>query len=151
GAIAAALLFTKVNVGVFYIAALANALVCVIKPGRIRLLGVSLAILYVVTAPYFLMHSDFYRGAKRYCLLAILCGTSTFALGSLIRPANPHSARIMLYAGYGLLGMSLFIVAVGWLQGITLATLIQSIILSPMKNRDVFYLPFVIRMEMVQF
>jgi hypothetical protein len=151
GAIAAALLFTKVNVGVFYIAALAHALVCVIKPGRIRLLGVSLGIFYVVTAPYFLMHSDFYRGVEGYCLLAILCGASTFALGSLIRSANPHSARILLYAGFGLLGMSLFIVAVGWLQGITLATLIQGIILSPMKHRDVLYRPFVIRMEVVQF
>jgi hypothetical protein len=150
GAIAAALLFTKVNVGIFYIAALAHALVCVIKPGWVRLLGVGLGILYVVTAPYFLMHSDFYRGAKGYCLLAILCGTSTFALGSLIRSANPHFARILLYAGFGLLGMSLFIVAVGWLQGITLAALIQGIILSPMKHRDVFYRPFWIQRE-VQF
>jgi hypothetical protein len=103
GAVGAALLFTKVNVGVFYTAALASALVCVIKPTWIRLLGVSLSMLYAITVPYFLMHSDFYRGVEGYCFLAILCGTSIFALGSLVRSVNPYSSRTLLYAGTGLL------------------------------------------------
>ena len=151
GAVAAALLFTKVNVGVFFIAALVNALVCVITPGRIRLLGVSLSILYAVTVPYFLMHFDFYRGNEAYCLLAILCGASTFTVGSFVRSANPNSAGTLLYAGSGFLAMSLFIVIAGWLQGISPATLVQGVILSPMKHRDVYYMPFVIRTEWVEF
>ena len=57
GAIGAALFFTKINVGVFYLAALATAIICLIKRGWIRLLGVSLSIVYAVTAPYILMHS----------------------------------------------------------------------------------------------
>jgi hypothetical protein len=145
GAVAAALLFTKVNVGVFFVAALANALVCVINPGWIRVLGLSLSILYVVTIPYFLMHADFYRGVQGYCLLAILCGTSTFALGSLVRSANPHSVRTLLYAGAGLVAMSLLIVIVAWLQGISLATLVQGVILSPMKHRDLFFSAWEVR------
>jgi hypothetical protein len=152
GAIAAGLLFTKINVGVFYVAALASALVCVVKPGWIRLLGVSLSVIYVVTVPYFLMRSNFHRaGVEGYCLLAILCGTSTFALGSLIRPANPHSARTLLYAGSGLLATSLFIVIAGWLQGLSLATLLQGVVLYPMKYHNMYFKPFLLRMEVLQF
>jgi hypothetical protein len=151
GAIAAGLLFTKINVGVFYVAALANALVCVVKPGWIRVLGVSISILYVASVPYFLMRSNFHRGVEGYCLLAILCGTSTFALGSLIRLANPYSARTLLYAGSGLLSMSLLIVIAGWLQGISLTTLVQGVILYPMQYHNMYYKPFVVRIEVVQF
>jgi hypothetical protein len=151
GVVAAALLFTKINVGVFYIAALANALACVIKPGWIRLLGVSLSILYAVSLPYFLMHSDFYRGVEGYCLLAILCGASTFAVGSLTRPVDPRPPRILLYAGAGLLAMCLLIAVAAWLQGISLATLVQGVILDPIKLRQAYFLPLVIRMEVVQF
>jgi len=149
GAIAAGLLFTKINVGVFYFAALAHALVCVVKPDWVRLLGLSLGILYALAVPYFLMHPNLDRGVGGYCLLAILCGTSTFTLGALLRPTNAHSARMLLYAGFGLLATSLFIVIVAWLQGISLETLLQGIILDPMKHHKMHYKPFLIRMEVV--
>ena len=153
GAIGAALFFTKINVGVFYLAALATAIICLIKRGWIRLLGVSLSIVYAVTAPYILMHSLNLssRGVVAYCLLVTLCGASTFVLGSLIRSANPHSASTLLYAGTGLLAATSFIVIAGWLQGISLATLVEGVLLYPMKYHQMFYMLWQIGMRVVLF
>ncbi len=141
GAIGAALIFTKINIGVFYIAALAHALFCIVKPGWIRSLGLSLTIVYAIAAPWFLMHADFQRGALDYCLLAILCGASTFVFGSLLRPAYPQSARYMLVAGSGLLAGSLLIVIAAALQGISQVALIRGVILDPMKLSEIFFVP----------
>ena len=122
------------------------------QAGWIRLLGVSLSIVYAVTAPYFLMHSRFFlRGVVGYCLLATLCGASTFVLGSLVRSANPHSASTLLYAGTGFLATSLFIVIAGWLQGISLATLVEGVLLYPDEVPRMYYWPSGVRMIVVLF
>jgi len=88
GAIGGALVFTKINIGVFYVAALAHAVFCLIRPGWIRSLSVGLTIIYAIVGPWFIMHSDWHKGSRTYDLpLVVLCGTSTFVLGSLLRTA----------------------------------------------------------------
>jgi hypothetical protein len=141
GAIGAALFFTKVNVGIFYMAALAGALVCVLKPGWVRWFGISLLVLYAIAAPPFLMHSNLKDEVEAYCLVAILCGTSTFVFGFLARPASPFSARTPLYTAAGLITAGLVIVFLGLLQGISGPRLVQGVLLSPMNHPLLYYIP----------
>lgn len=141
GAMGAELAFTKVNVGVFYVAALAHALLCVVEAGWIRDVGLSLSLIYAAAVPWLLMHADFDRGVQDYCLLAILSGTCTFVLGLLLRCANPKTARALLHALLGFLAAALSIVIAALLQGISLHTLIQGVILDPTRHHNVFLLP----------
>jgi hypothetical protein len=137
--VGAALVFTKVNVGVFYIAGLAYALICLLPSGRIRSIGVGLALIYAATAPWLLMHGQFNHDFRKYCLLATLGGVATFACGALVRPYHPLPIRAALYSVAGLLiGTVLMIVATSF-QGMSVASLIWGVLINPLHHPDVFY------------
>ena len=137
----AALAFTKINVGVFYFAALAHALLCVIEAGWIRSLGLSFSVIYATAVPWLLMHTEFDRRVQDYCQLAILCGACTFALGSIAPCANPKTARALLHASLGFLAAAVLIVLAALLQGISPGALIQGVILDPMRHHNAFRYP----------
>ena len=97
GCIGAALAFTKVNVGVFYIAGLAHALLCLLPSGRrVRSIGIGLTLICAATFPWLLMHASFNHGFVGYCLLATVSGVVTFACGALIRPQQSLPMRAAL-------------------------------------------------------
>jgi hypothetical protein len=141
GCVGAALVFTKVNVGVFYMAGLAHALACVLPSGRIRSIGIGLMLIYAATAPWLLMHDHFNDGVGGYCLLATVCGFVTFAFGALVRPHHPLPIRAALYSGVGLLVGIVAIIAATSLQGMSVGSLIWGVLLNPLRHPDVVFFP----------
>ena len=141
GSVGSALVFTKVNMGVFYTAGLTHTLFCLLARSRIRSTGIALALLYAGFAPWLLMHSDLEHGVLGYCLLATLCGTVTFFCGSLLHPDPPLSFRSVLYAGAGLLMTIVLIVIATSLQGLSVPVLVQGFLIDAMKQPDLFFVP----------
>ncbi len=147
GAVGAALVFTKINVGAFYFVALAQTLVCVLPPGRLRTVGVGCTLGCAVLAPVLLMHSHFLDWARGYCLLAVVSCGATFAWSSLLRPDPPIPLRRTLYAAAGAASVTVLIVIATMLQGMSLSTLVQGVLLEPAKLPDTFAHPLMIRMD----
>ena len=134
GAIGAALLFTKINVGAFYLAAVAQALFCVLPAGRLRSAGVAALLAYAVLAPPLVAHSHLFAGAGAYCVVASLCAAATFAWGTLVRTERRLDYRLAWFAAAGAVSGGFLIVLGTTLQGITLATLIDGILLEPARH-----------------
>ncbi len=141
GCVGAALAFTKVNVGVFYIAGLAHALACLLPSGRIRSIGIGLTLIYAAAFPWVLMHASFSRGYGGYCLLATVGGIVAFVCGALVRPPDRLPIRAVLYSAAGLLGGTALIVVDTSLQGMSVSTLVWGVIVNPLHNPSVFSYP----------
>jgi hypothetical protein len=145
GAFGAALLFTKINVGVFYMAALANTLICSSFSGRMRALGVSLMVLYALAIPPWLMHRDImgaYPWARVYCIVAVLVGVGVFLAGAATTPVLSRPMPRVVFASIGFVSTALLIVAGTTLQGISLATLTDGVVVAPLRHPGVFFLPY---------
>ncbi|MGC2525167.1 MAG: hypothetical protein WA417_21410, partial [Stellaceae bacterium] len=141
GCVGAALTFTKINVGVFYLAGLAHALACLLPAGRIRTLGIATTLLYAIAAPWLLMHGSFDHGFHGYCLLATAGGVVVFAEGAALRarPRLPMAAA--LCCGAGLVAAAGLIVLATSLQGMSMGSLLWGVILAPLHHPQVFYIP----------
>jgi hypothetical protein len=149
GSVGAALTFTKVNVGVFYIAGLAHALICVLPSGRIRSIGIGLTLVYAAASPWLLMHSSFDHGFRRYFLLATVTGIVTFACGALIQFHYRLSIRAALWSVAGLLAGTMLIIIATLLQGMSLDSLIWGVILNSLHHTKVFYItPYMSRLDL---
>jgi hypothetical protein len=142
GALGAALFFTKINVGVFYFAALALILVCSFPFSRIRTIGVGLLLAYAVGVPLLLMRQDLLGWARNYCLLAILCGVCTFVGVSLTMPPSPQPMRNLLDAVTGALSTAALVVIGTRLQGMSSATLMEGVFWAPLRHPKVFSIHF---------
>jgi hypothetical protein len=152
GALGAALLFTKINVGVYYLVALAHVLVCSFPSSRLRTAGVALLCAYAVGCPLLLMHRDIvdpYPWARGYCLLAMLYGVSVFLAGSFTMPPAPRPMRRIGYAAAGAFSVAMLIVAGTMLQGMSLATLMEGVLWAPLRHPGVFFVPYLVRMREV--
>jgi hypothetical protein len=141
GCVGAALVFTKVNVGVFYIAGLAYALFCLLPPGRIRSFGIALMLGYAASIPWLLMHASFNLGFVGYCLVATAAGVVTFAGGALVRSRDRLRFGTTMVAAAGLIAGTLIIVVATSLQGMSLYSLVWGTILNPMGLPKLFTLP----------
>jgi hypothetical protein len=142
GAVGAALTFTKINVGAFYLAALGHTLVCLIPRGGLRSTGIGIALGYAVLVPPLLMHAHLGTGAMGYCIVAVLCCGATFACGARCVPEVALGIRRALYALAGTaIGAGAIVLAARW-QGVTLAALVQGILLDPAKMPSLLYLGF---------
>jgi hypothetical protein len=138
GCVAAALVFTKINVGVFFVAGLAQTLICLLPWGKIRWLGIALTLLYAAAAPWLLMHAGFDRGFRGYCVVATVSAAVTLAFAALLRPDQPLPWRAIGYSAAGLLAGIALTVAATSLQGISMGSLISGVILAPMHHPKVF-------------
>lgn len=138
GCIGAALLFTKVNVGVFFIAGLAQALICLLPIGKIRWLGLGLMLLYAAAVPWLLMRAGFADGFRGYCAVATASALVTLAFGALLKTEQPLPWRAVLYAATGLLAGIGLTVAATALQGMSFDSLISGVLLGPMHHPKVF-------------
>lgn len=141
GAIGSALLFTKINVGVFYFAALAQTCLCLLPRSRIRMVGLGLMLAYAVGSPLLLMHSYFGEWARGYCLLAVLCGGSTFLCGSFLKPRVRLSASRLLWTLLGILTMAALVVIKTRSEDIPLRVLLEGVLWDPLKHPELFSLP----------
>ena len=140
GCVGAALAFTKINVGVFYIAGLAQALVCLLPSGRLRSIGLVLTLSYAAAVPWLLMHGSFGAGYRGYCFLATVTGIATFVCGARIRSHDGLPVRAALCAAAGLFTGATAIVIATSLQGVSVASLIFGVILNPLHQADVYSL-----------
>ena len=144
GAVGSALAFTKINVGVFYFAALAQTLICGFPPGRIRTLGTLLMLLYAAALPLILMRQYLSDWAAGYCLLAILAASAVFLIASRVAPPAAQPLRDLVYSAGGAVAAALAIAFESLRQGISLATLLEGVVLGPLKHPGVFYRPLVV-------
>jgi hypothetical protein len=144
GAIGAALVFTKINVGIFYFAAVALTLVCRFPVGRIRTIGTGLLLFYAVGGPVVLMHRDVRGWALKYCLVAILCGVSTFLVALLTAPPASKPLRTALYVCLGAATATIAIVIGTMWQGMSASTLLEGVVWGPSRHPGVFNVPFLI-------
>jgi hypothetical protein len=138
GCVGAALAFTKVNVGIFFVAGLAQALFCLLPSGKIRWLGIGLTMLYAAGVPWFLMHAGFADGFRGYCVVATASAVVALTFGALLKPDTPLPGRSVLYAAAGLLVGSSLIVAATLLQGVSPLSLLAGVIINPMHHPKVF-------------
>jgi hypothetical protein len=141
GAIGAALLLTKINIGVFFIAALAHSLCCMLRPGFIRTATMTLTVFYAVVGPVVLMSTNLFGWAGMYCLMAVLCGGMTFLCGSWLRPDDPLPPRGVLGALAGLVVAAGLIIGGTLAQGVEPNVLFRGVVLDPLKHPGVFSRP----------
>ena len=141
GACGAALLLTKINVGIFFLAAVAFTLVCRFPRGRIRNIGAFCMMVYAVAGPLALMHKDVPGWAWKYCLLAILIGSSTFLAGLLTTPSSRQPMRSVVSAVLGALSAALVIILGPMSQGMSVATLMEGVLWAPLRHPSVFQRP----------
>ena len=141
GALGSALFFTKINVGVFYFAAVALVLVCQFPRGRIRTIGGGLLLAYAGFGPFLLMHRDVPGSAARQCLVAVLCGVPVFWAGLLTTPAAVRPMRSVLYVAAGAMSAAALIVIGVMMQGIPLSALLDGVVRLPLRHPGVFKVP----------
>ncbi len=141
GCAGAAMAFTKVNVGVFFVAGLAHAIFCLLAPGRLRSIGLAMTLTYAAAGPWMLMHASFNHGFRSYCLLATVAGIVTFACCAKLRLSNPLPLQAALYSATGLLTGTALVVAATSLQGMSLRSLVWGVILNALHQPNLFYFP----------
>ena len=142
GIVGAALVFTKINVGVFYLAALAHALICVLPPSRLRSAGIAILLAYAVLAPPLLTHSHLLTGAGAYCAVAMLCAGVTFAWGALAKPGTPLNLRRACLAVAGAVSGAAIIVIAALCQGVSLPALVEGVLLEPARQPSMWFVGF---------
>jgi hypothetical protein len=140
GAIGSALLFTKINIGIFYFAALIQVCVTLLPQSRIRNASLGLTIASAAVLPYILMHSTLWA-VKYHWFLATLCLLAVFATGVLIRVDSPLSWRPVVWALMGITVAAAAIVAVALWQGVSARLLLHGVVLDPSKHPRVFLVP----------
>ena len=134
GAVGAALLFTKINVGAFYLAGLAHALFCVLPAGRLRSAGTASLLAYAILAPPLVAHTHLFSGAGAYCVVAGMCTAATFAWGALVKPERSLNFRLVWLAAAGTASGAALIALASFLQGVSLPALIDAVLLEPARH-----------------
>jgi hypothetical protein len=87
------------------------------------------------------MHAGFDHSFRGYFLLATVGGIAAFAYGALVGPHHRLSMRAALCAGAGLLAVTALIIVATSLQGVSIGSLVQGVILNALHHPDVFYIP----------
>lgn len=141
GAIGAALFFTKINVGVFYLAAIAQTFLCGFPAGRIRKVGAGLLFLYAIAGPLILMRQNLLGWAGGYCFVAIVCGVATLVAALLTTPRWPAPSRGIFYVTVGGLSAAALIVAETMREGMSTGTLLDGILWAPLRHPQIFSIP----------
>lgn len=141
GAIGAALFFTKINVGVFYFAAVAQTLMCTLPAGRLRNFGAGLLSVYAVGGPLILMRQDLLGWAGGFCCLAIICGVSTLTVALLTTPPSPAPTRSVVYVAAGALPAAALIIAESLREGMSFSDLMNGVLWDPLRHPRVFSIP----------
>ena len=138
GALGAALVFTKINVGVFYFAAVALALACALPAGRIRSAAAGILVVFALGCPWLLMRQAVPGPAAGFVLIASVCGASTFLASALTTQASPRPLRDVLHAAAGAAIGAALIVAGTVQNGMSIATLLDGVVFSPLRHPSVY-------------
>ena len=140
-AIGGALLFTKVNIGAFYLVALAHTYAVLLTRGRTRSAVMAFTTVGATALPYLLMRSN-PEGIGGYFISSTLCIGVTFACATQLRPKSPIPWRGILWAVVGgTLAVAVIVIAAAW-KGISLVALINGVLITPAKQPHAFALPY---------
>jgi len=138
GAFGAALVFTKINVGVFFLAAVGHALLCRLPASRTRSMVQGIALLFAVGVPVLLMRRHVPGMAAGFCLAASVCGAATFGFAGLKSPASTRPGRDLLSAAAGAVLTGLLISVAAVIGGMPATALLEGVILGPLRHPGVF-------------
>jgi hypothetical protein len=142
GAVGAGLVFTKINVGIFFMVAAFFLLVCGLPAGPLRKAGTVLLAVYAFAFPPLLMHRHLMTWAGGLCAIAVLSSSTVFLVGLFACvPAEPRE-RGFRYVTLGAVSGSLLILAAVSLQGMSLGTLVDGVLRQPMRLPDVFHIVY---------
>lgn len=140
GAVGTALFFTKINVGIFYFAALIIVLVCGMPRGTLRKIAGAAILLYALLMPAMLMYRHLHQTwAKMYMLIAAATATITVVIGLAATPESPVHKKQTLYALLGAALAALLIVAWSLANGMTLGTLYLGVVKLPLHHPALFF------------
>jgi len=147
GALSAALFFIKVNIGVFCFIALVATWCCILRSGPIRRIGGLIFLLYFLVAPVELMHRDLHTWAAGYCVLAVLCGGLTFATAFFMSPQFAGIRSTLSFAALGAVLFSVLVLIGATLQKISLHSLLDGILLTPLHHPQLFQWPLEVSVQ----
>lgn len=141
GALGAALCFIKINVGLFFFVALFGSLVCLLRPGVFRRGAGLLFVAYFLLAPVALMHRDLHGWARGFCLSQVLGGAAAFLIAYFISPRSVAARKDLLCTAAGAVVVSIVVVLATSLQAMPFHTLLQGVLLDPLRQPQIFQLP----------
>jgi hypothetical protein len=139
-ALGAALVLTKINIGVFYLVALFGTMACGLPKGATRKIALGLCGAYLLFFPPLLLHRDL-SWARWYCVVAVIGGLSTLMVGVMTAPELKEPRRTWLYAVAGGIVATVLIVGATTMQGISLSTLFRGVVLDPLSHNGRFLVP----------
>lgn len=140
GAIGSAAAFTKINLGIFYFAALAHTCVVLLPRSAIRNACLGIAFAGATALPYAVMHTNM-EGVRGYCLIATLCVIATLGCGSLVKSGTQFPGRGVFWAGIGTVITAVAITIITLSQGVSVDSMISGVLLKPMNHPHVFFVP----------
>lgn len=141
GALAAALFFIKVNIGIFCFVALFGTLCCVLRSSLVRKISGLIFLLYFLVGPIALMHRHLHTWASGYCLLSVLCGGSTFVTALYTAPRFATIRSTLPFVALGAVVLSALVLVGTTIQKTPLHSLIDGILLTPIHHPQFYEVP----------
>lgn len=142
GAITAALLLTKINVGVFMVLGVLLGAAGAIQKGTIRTILLTLVTIASLTAPFYLMRLYWTLWAQRYCLLSTACLFVVCIFVWRLPISDRIAPKSLLPLLTGFLSVFASICLIATAQGVTPSSLLDGVLLRPMQHPGVFSIPF---------
>jgi len=140
GAIAACLILTKLNVGVFYAAAAFFSFVALMSPGRLRTLLLTLGCPAAILMPVLIMRTHLHAWAWHYCLLATACIAIFVLTISAIPTTDPWRPAELWWPVAGFLAGLTLILGVALLS-ISPNVLLEGLLLPVTHAAGFFFIP----------
>jgi hypothetical protein len=142
GAIAAFLCLTKINVGVFFSFAVLMSCLAVLPPNPWRKVTLIAASLAAIVMPLGLMNTYLKTWALHYCLLMVGCIAALCLTSGSVRVRDPISPRQLILLPAGGIAVSIAILLLAMGQGTSPRSMLDGIVLMPLRHPGVFYLVF---------
>jgi hypothetical protein len=144
GAVGAALCFTKINVGIFFLSAALIASVSVLPAGRLRKVGCYLLVGAMAAGPIALMHHFLSAWARGFCLLGIIAGVSVMLAAMHAKVDLPNEVRALRFISIGAAAMAILIGVAAKADGVSFRTLVNAVVVLPLSQPGIFAIAFVL-------
>jgi hypothetical protein len=141
GALGAALVLIKVNIGLFFFVALFAFFCCVLQSGLIRKIASIILLFYFIAGPVALMDRDLHTWASEYCALTLLCGVTTFVTALYTSPRFASVRSALGFAALGVVVLSVLVLIGLAFQKISLHSLLDGTLLTPMHHPQLYQSP----------
>ncbi len=144
GAVGAFLTLTKINIGIFFLAAVSFSCVSLMPRGTLRNVLFFLGAIPALLMPIVLMRLYLAVWAKHYCELATASIALLLWTSWRLEVEDPWQPRDLLFALGGILLAASMILGIALAQGLSPSSLLDGIILLPLRHPAVLYIPLYI-------